>query len=83
MARENCLCILRLIVDLEDAEMKNNNEFKTILPLVFKAIWLAIPVAVVVLNVLKAAPLETQVMLLGFGMFGLAIAVINKEEDHE
>lgn len=68
---------------MEEAGVKNNNEFLEIFPLVCKTIGLAMAVAVVVLNVIKAAPLETQVLLLGFGLFGIALAVISKEADHE
>ena len=63
--------------------MNNNNEVKEIFPLVSKAIALAMAVAVVVLNVMKAAPMETQVMLLGFGLFGIVLEVISKEADYE
>ncbi len=63
--------------------MEKRNEFKSILPLVFRAVGLAMGVAAVVLNLIKAAPLETQVLLLGFGMFSLAIAILDKEDHHE
>jgi hypothetical protein len=70
-------------MNLEEAGMKNNTEFLEIFPLVCKAIALAMSVAVVVLNMMKAVPMETQVMLLSFGLFGIALAVISKEADHE
>jgi len=50
-----------------------------IITLVFKAIAMAMAVAVVVLNILGAAPVETQTLLLGFGLFGLALAALQKE----
>lgn len=59
--------------------MEKRNDFKSILPLIFRALGLAMAVAAVVLNMIKAAPLETQVMLLGFGLVSLSIAVLNKE----
>ena len=41
--------------------------------LVFKTVGLAMAVAVVVLNVLKTASVETSILLLGIGLFCLAI----------
>jgi hypothetical protein len=46
--------------------------------LVFKAVGLAMAVAVVVLNILKTASVETSILLLGIGLFGLAIASLDK-----
>ncbi len=63
--------------------MKPINEFNQILPLVFKAVGLAMAVAAVVLSVLKAAPVETITLLLGMGLFSLAMNALQKEEDHE
>lgn len=63
--------------------MNKRNEFKMIVPLVFRALGLAMSVAVVVLNLLHTAPLETQVTLLGFGMACLAIAVFDQEKSNE
>lgn len=63
--------------------MEKRNDFKSILPLVFRAVGLAMGVAAVVLNILKAAPLETQVSLLGFGLFSLGLAVLDREERDE
>jgi hypothetical protein len=50
-----------------------------IITLVFKAIAMAMAVAVVVLNILGVAPVETQTLLLGFGLFGVALAALQKE----
>ena len=46
--------------------------------LVFKGIAVAMAVAVVVLNVLHSATVETQVLLLGIGLFGLAATTFQK-----
>ena len=48
--------------------------------LVFKAVGLAMAVAVVVLNILKAASVETSILLLGIGLFCLAIANFDRKE---
>jgi hypothetical protein len=52
--------------------MKKENVGKLI-DLVFKGVGLAMAVAVVVLNILKTAPVETSILLLGVGLFCLAI----------
>lgn len=63
--------------------MEKRNEFKSIMPLIFRALGLAMGVAAVVLNLIKAAPLESQALLLGFGVVCLAMAVLVKEERDE
>jgi len=49
--------------------------------LVFKAVGLAMAVAVVVLNILKTASTETSILLLGIGLFCLAIVNFDKNEE--
>ena len=51
--------------------------------LVFKAVGLAMAVAVVVLNILKTASTETSILLLGIGLFCLAIVNFDKNEEME
>jgi len=51
-----------------------------IVTLVCKAVALAMGVAVIVLGALHAAPVETQVTLLGVGLFGLAITSLDGKE---
>ena len=51
--------------------------------LVFKAVGLAMAVAVVVLNILKTASTETSILLLGIGLFCLAIVNFDKNEEVE
>lgn len=48
-----------------------------IVTLTFRAIALAMAVAVIVLSALKAATVETLVTLLGMGLFGLAITSLD------
>jgi len=51
-----------------------------IVTLTFRAIALAMSVAVVVLSALKTATPETLLMLLGMGLFGLAITSLDAKE---
>ena len=50
-----------------------------IVSIVFKAVGLAMGVAVIVLNILKAASIETSITLLGTGLFCLGMAALQKE----
>lgn len=51
----------------------------SIVVLVLKAIALAMAVAAVVLGILKTAVPETLIMLLGIGLFALALAAFQRE----
>ena len=62
--------------------MKNKNIGK-IVTLVFKGVAMAMAVAAVVLNILKSAPLETQVLLLGIGLACLAIVTLDSSQEEE
>jgi hypothetical protein len=55
-------------------------ESKRLIELVLKAVALAMAVASVVLGILSAAPLETNVTLLGIGLFALALAALRGGE---
>jgi hypothetical protein len=59
--------------------MKTNTSVGNMVNLVCKAVALAMGVAVVVLGALKGATVDTQVTLLGFGLFALALAALSKE----
>ncbi len=50
-----------------------------IINLVFKAVALAMAVAVVVTSILGVMDVQAQVILLGIGTFGLAITALDKE----
>ena len=56
----------------------NGKSTSAMVNLVFKGIAVAMSVAVVVLNVLHGASVEAQAMLLGIGLFGLAITALQK-----
>jgi hypothetical protein len=50
-----------------------------IIDIVFKGIALAMAVAVVVTNILGVMDSKGQILLLGIGLFGLAITALDKE----
>jgi hypothetical protein len=50
-----------------------------IINLVFKAIALAMAVAVVVTSILGVMDVQGQTILLGIGLFGLAVTALDKE----
>ena len=59
--------------------MSTKKSFITIINLVCRAVAMAMSVAVIVLNIMNAASVETSLLLLGVGLFGLAIAALDKE----
>ena len=58
--------------------MKERSE---IVQLVLKAVGMAMGVASVVLSVLGTVPVETNVILLGIGVFALGLAALDREAD--
>ena len=56
-------------------------ERQQIVQLVLKGVGMAMGVCSVVLSILRAAPVETNVMLLGIGVFALGLAALNQDED--
>ena len=52
-----------------------------ILQLILKAVGMAMGVASVVLSVLRTVPVETNVILLGIGVFALGLAALDRETD--
>ena len=57
--------------------MEAKKSTQDIVTLVFKAVALAMSVAVVVLNIMNVADLSTSVMLLGIGLFCLAVTSLD------
>ena len=49
-------------------------QITAITAMILKAIVLAMAVAVIVLSILGAAPVETHITLLGIGLFAIALA---------
>jgi energy-converting hydrogenase Eha subunit A len=56
-----------------------NKKIGKIIDLVFKAVALAMGVAVVVTNIMGVMDTKGQVLLLGIGLFSLAITALDKE----
>jgi len=56
-------------------------ERSEIVQLVLKAVGMAMGVASVVLSVLGTVPVQTNVMLLGIGLFALGLAALDRETD--
>jgi hypothetical protein len=56
-------------------------ERSEIVQLVLKAVGMAMGVASVVLSVLGTVPVQTNVMLLGIGLFALGLAALHPETD--
>ena len=52
-----------------------------IVQLVLKAVGMAMGVASVVLSVLGTVPVQTNVILLGIGVFALGLAALDRETD--
>jgi hypothetical protein len=72
--------ILQVIVtNLEDEPMTTKENFSRLANLVFTAVALAMGVAVAVTSVLGVMDTKGQVMLLGIGLFCLAITALDKE----
>lgn len=55
------------------------NKIGKIVDLVFKAVALAMGVAVVVMNIMGVMDAKGQILLLGIGLFCLAITTLDKE----
>jgi hypothetical protein len=68
-----------LIKFVEVIHMATNKNIGKIVDLVFKAVALAMAVAVVVLNIMGEMDTKDQVLLLGIGLFCLAITTLDKE----
>jgi hypothetical protein len=58
--------------------LEANVSNQRIVPLVLKAVGLAMGVAVVVLGILKAGTVETYTALLGIGLFSLSLWAFQK-----
>jgi hypothetical protein len=56
-------------------------ESSGITQLMLKAVGMAMGVASVVLSILRSVPVETNVILLGIGVFALGLAALDRETD--
>jgi hypothetical protein len=78
MANPSGQHILRIINQIaEVAPMATQKNAGKIIDIVFKAIALAMAVAVVVTNILGVMDARGQILLLGIGLFALAITLLD------
>ena len=59
--------------------MDTSKNKSNLVNIVFKGVAVAMGIAVIVLNILKVASLDTQLMLLGIGLACLAISALRRE----
>jgi hypothetical protein len=59
--------------------MMNTRTIGDTIDLVLRAVAVAMPVAAVVLNILGVVPVETQTLLLGIGLFCLAVSYLERK----
>jgi hypothetical protein len=62
-----------------EKKMQKITSTKMFMNIVFKAVALAMSVAVVITNILNVMEDKSQLILLGFGLFCLAIVSLDKE----
>jgi hypothetical protein len=72
-------CWTFFIAQYPGTNQKGRNKMNGILSTVFKAVGMAMGVAVIVRSILKAAGAEANIMLLGIGLFRLGLAALQKE----
>ena len=59
----------------------NNNKIKDLINLIFKAIALAMGVAVIVLNILNQIEVKNSIVMLGIGLFCIGIYLLNDKKE--
>ena len=59
----------------------NNNKRKDLINLIFKAIALAMGVAVIVLNILNQIEVKNSIVMLGIGLFCIVIYLLNDKKE--
>ena len=73
------------VEELLKAKKKDNSntKFKDLLNLIFRAVALAMGIAVVVLNILNQIDVKSSIIMLGIGIVSIAIYLLdNKEKDN-
>lgn len=73
------------VEELLSAKQKDysNSKRKDLINLIFKAIALAMDIAVLVLNILNKIDLKSSIIMLAIGMICISIYILNKKEDTE
>jgi hypothetical protein len=64
---------------MENTKMETKKSTQNLINTIFIAVALAMGVAVVVLNLLKVMPADSQTLLLGFGLALLAVASLSQQ----
>ena len=59
----------------------SNNKLKDLINLIFKAIALAMGVAVIVLNILNQIEVKNSIVMLGIGLFCIGIYLLNDKKE--
>jgi hypothetical protein len=69
------------ILKKKEKTMSTNNSVSRIISLALRGIAIAMAVAAVVIGVLKAAPAETTVVMLGIGLFAVALDALDQGKE--
>lgn len=64
-------------------QRKSNNKMKDLVNLIFKAVAIAMGIAVVVLNVLEKVDIKSSLVMLGIGLTSIGIYLLDKNESKE
>jgi hypothetical protein len=64
---------------MEGNVMETSKTNRNLITLIFKGVAVAVGIAVIILNILKTAPADTQLMLLGLGLACLAISSLQRD----
>ncbi|MFR8103735.1 MAG: helix-turn-helix domain-containing protein [Clostridia bacterium] len=71
------------VEELLEAKKKDysNTKIKDLINLIFKAVSLAMGIAVVVLNILNQIDVKSSIIMLGFGMICISIYLLDNKEN--
>ena len=64
-------------------QRKSNSKMKDLVNLIFKAVAIAMGIAVVVLNVLEKVDIKSSLVMLGIGLTSIGIYLLDKNESKE
>ena len=64
-------------------QRKTNSKIKDLVNLIFKAVAIAMGIAVVVLNILNEIDIKSSIIMLGIGLTSIGIYLLDKNESKE
>ena len=64
-------------------QRKSNSKMKDLVNLIFKAVAIAMGIAVVVLNILNEIDIKSSIIMLGIGLTSIGIYLLDKNESKE